>query len=175
MYRKTLPAAQLLARRNLSMPSFSLKPDFSKYKLIKQPVGHIVGTVNDATPRVESDHFHGSYHWTYERSLAVALVPLTMAPFISGVDMPLVDSLLATSILMHSHIGFQSCIIDYIPKRVYGVWHTFAMRLLTFGTIVSFYGVYVMETSDEGLSNLIKKCWEYVEPPIEYDPNKYYL
>lgn len=137
----------------------SLKPNFENFKLIEQPVGHIVGTVNDATPQAEIDYFHGSYHWTYERIIAVSMIPLAVTPFISNVDYPILDAVLATTILVHGHIGFTSCIIDYIPKRVYGIWHKLARYLLTFGTAVGVYGIYEMETSDVGLTNLIKKLW----------------
>lgn len=145
----------MLFRRHLS-----LKPNFSKLKLIPQPPGHIVGTVNEASAVPAADHFHGSYHWSYERAIAVSLVPLTIAPFVSPmVDYPLLDSLLSSLILLHSHIGFQSCIIDYIPKRVYGIWHKLAMSLLTLGTSVSLYGIYLMETTDNGLTSLIGKIF----------------
>ncbi|CCH42261.1 succinate dehydrogenase (ubiquinone) membrane anchor subunit [Wickerhamomyces ciferrii] len=144
----------------LAKRTISLKPDFNKYKLIEQPAGYIVGTVNEATPQAEINYFHGSYHWSYERLLAVALVPLATTPFISQVDFPILDALLATSVLVHSHIGFTSCIIDYIPKRVYGIWHKFARYLLTLGTTVGLYGIYQMETTDVGLTNLIKKIWK---------------
>ncbi|CDR37975.1 CYFA0S01e19790g1_1 [Cyberlindnera fabianii] len=157
--------------RDLSLKS--LKPNFSKYKLIEQPVGNIVGGPNDPTPQPEVDYFHGSYHWTYERLIAISLVPLSITPFVTNVDMPILDSLLSSFILIHSHIGFQSCIIDYIPKRVYGFWHKAAMALLTFGTAVGFYGIYTIETMDEGVTNLIKKLWTEPEPQPFYFGRRY--
>lgn len=163
----------MLSRRFLSFAA--LKPNLKKYKLIEQPVGLIVGTVNEPTPMPEVDYFHGAYHWSYERMLAVSLIPLTMTPFVANIDLPLIDSLMSVSVLMHSHIGFQACIIDYIPKRVYGIWHKYAMGLLTFGTVVSFYGIYLIETTDIGLTNMLKKLWVLQEPPINYDPKQYYL
>ncbi len=147
-------ATQLLTKRFIS-----LKPNFDKYKLIEQPAGYIVGTVNEATPQGEIDYFHGSYHWSYERLLAITMVPLAVTPFVATVDFPVLDAILSTTILLHAHIGFTSCIIDYIPKRVYGIWHKFARYLLTFGTTVGLYGIYEMETTDVGLTNLIKKLW----------------
>jgi len=148
--------------------AISLRPNFEKYKLKEQPPGYVVGTVNEATPQAEIDYFHGSYHWSYERLVAVSLVPLAVTPFVASVDYPVLDSILAATLLIHSHIGFTSCIIDYIPKRVYGIWHKFARYLLTFGTTVALYGIYEMETTDVGLSNLIKKIWAKEEAPASY-------
>jgi succinate dehydrogenase hydrophobic anchor subunit len=149
--------------------SFSLKPNFSKLKLIDQPPGHIVGDVNDPVPTIDPDHYHGSYHWTYERLVAITMVPLSITPFVSSTPYPILDAILSTLILVHANAGFQSCIIDYIPKRVYGVWHKLAMGLLTMGTCVGLYGIYEIETKDEGLTTLVKKLWTEPEPkPLSY-------
>lgn len=137
----------------------SLKPNFSKYKLKKQPPGFIVGTVNDAYEPPEPNHYHGGHHWSYERLVAGALVPLSVAPFILGTEIPMLDTTFAVCCLIHSHMGFKSCIIDYIPQRVYGIWHTYASRLLTFGTAVGLYGIYEIETSYNGIFDIIKNLW----------------
>ncbi|KAH3667007.1 hypothetical protein WICMUC_005354 [Wickerhamomyces mucosus] len=158
--------------RYLSIPKFpkiSLKPDLSKYKLKEQPPGYIVGSVNDATVHPDIDFFHGSYHWSYERLVAVSLVPLTITPFVTSVDLPVLDALLSTLVLMHSHIGLTSCIIDYIPKRVYGIWHTYALRFLALGSVISLYGIYVIETTDEGITSLIKKIWKGKQEQEEFN------
>ncbi|CEP25242.1 SDH5 [Cyberlindnera jadinii] len=165
----------ICAKRSVSVLSrrfvrpISLKPNFEKFKLTSEPPGHIVGDVNDPVPTQEADFYHSVYHWSYERIVAVTMVPLAVLPFVSGTSYPLLDTLLSTLILVHSNAGFQSCIIDYIPKRIYGVWHTYAMRLLAFGTCVGLYGVYELETKDEGITTLLKKLW--TEPkarPISY-------
>lgn len=147
----------------------SLKPDFSRFKLIPQPAGHIMGTVNDAVPIRDPDHFHGSFHWSYERIVAISMVPLAVTPFVVATPYPLVDALFSTLILVHAHAGFQSCIIDYIPKRVYGIWHTIAMRVLMLGSVVGMYGIYEIETKDEGLTTIVKKLWTEPKPkPLSY-------
>lgn len=155
---------QLLSRRSLS-----LKPNLAKFKLKPQPAGGVIGGPNDPTPKPVYDEFHGAYHWSYERLIAVSLIPLATVPFVAGAEFPVADALLCSTILMHSHIGIGACITDYIPERVYGVWSKYASRLLTFGTCVAFYGIYEMETTDEGLTSLIMKLWEkkYIEPEPE--------
>lgn len=137
----------------------SLKPNFSKFKLKPQPPGYVVGTVNDAYVPPESNYYEGGHHWSYEKVVTGSLIPLTVAPFIFGADIPIVDTAFCVTCLFHSHMGLKSCIIDYIPKRVYGIWHTYASRLLTLGTSVSLYGIYLLETEANGLFNIISGVW----------------
>ncbi|ODV80556.1 membrane anchor subunit of succinate dehydrogenase [Suhomyces tanzawaensis NRRL Y-17324] len=147
------------ARPSMFTRPLSLKPNFAKYKLIPQPAGNIVGTVNDAYQPPMADHYEGGYHWSYERAISVALVPLVMTPFVAGVDYPLIDAVCSVALLFHCHVGLKACIIDYIPQRVYGVWHKIASRLLTFGTFVGMYGAYVLETDNNGLFDLLQHMW----------------
>jgi succinate dehydrogenase (ubiquinone) membrane anchor subunit len=75
------------------------------------PLAIYRGTANDPTPFPPSSKTHGSYHWTFERLLSAALVPLTGAAFVtSGSGMPLLDGILGVSLVMHSHIGVCAAI-----------------------------------------------------------------
>jgi succinate dehydrogenase (ubiquinone) membrane anchor subunit len=67
----------------------------------------IEGGVNDPAPVPKPHPTEGSYHWIFERLLAVGLIPLTIAPFAAGSLNPTMDALLCASILIHSHIGFE--------------------------------------------------------------------
>ncbi|KAG7826715.1 hypothetical protein KL919_003630 [Ogataea angusta] len=130
-------------------------------KTIPQPPGNIVGTVNDAYVPPPPHKLHGSLHWTSERVVAIGMAPLIMTPFVTGTSYPLVDSVMGTLLLYHCYVGFESCIIDYIPLRVYGIWHKVAIGLLGFGTLVAGYGVYLIEkTEKEGLVGVVKKLWK---------------
>lgn len=126
---------------------------------IPQPPGGVVGDANDAYVPPPPDKAHGSLHWTFERVVALGLVPVTLYPFINPAC-SIVDTSLCTLLLFHCYTGFQLCIIDYIPKRVYGGLHNAAMYLLMFGTGVAGYGVYEMEKKDGGLAPLIAKLWK---------------
>lgn len=141
----------------------SLKPDFSKLKLTPSPPGGVVGNVNDAFKPPAPNHFHGSYHWDYERITAVSLLPLTGIPLYTalsgGVIHPLLDASLCVMLILHAHYGFMSCIIDYIPKRKFGVWHNMARGLLYGGSALAFYGVYDLETNNNGIVDLIANLW----------------
>ncbi|EDK45916.1 conserved hypothetical protein [Lodderomyces elongisporus NRRL YB-4239] len=136
-----------------------LLPDWSKYKLIEQPPGYIVETVNEAYKPPLPNAYDGSYHWTYDRIISIAMVPLVMTPFVAGVEFPVIDATFSVLTLFHCHAGFKSCIIDYIPKRVYNAWYGVATKLLTFGTCVAMYGIYVMETTSNGLFDVVKSLW----------------
>ncbi|ODQ78018.1 hypothetical protein BABINDRAFT_163059 [Babjeviella inositovora NRRL Y-12698] len=146
---------------NLVRPAHQLvRPSIVRaLKTIPEPAGGIVGTVNDAYIVPSAQKLEGSYHWTSERLVAVGLVPLTVMPLAGGDFSATLDTALASLLLIHCHAGFQACIVDYIPKRVYGAIHSYAMMLLTFGTMVSGYGIYNLEKED-GLTGLVKKLWK---------------
>lgn len=159
MFSLIRPRSPVSILKPFSLRHISLKPDFNKLKKIEQPPGFIVDTVNEPYKHPEPDYYEGSFHWTYERALAISLVPLTMAPFVLGVEYPLIDTVCSVAVLFHSHVGLKSCIVDYIPKRVYGVWHGVASKLLTLGTFVGLYGIYLIETTSNGVFTLIKSLW----------------
>ncbi|KIM79248.1 hypothetical protein PILCRDRAFT_823502 [Piloderma croceum F 1598] len=118
------------------------------------------GTVNDPTDFPPPSKSHGSYHWAFERLLSAGLVPLTAAAFVtSGSQYPVLDGLLGISLVMHSHIGFDSMLVDYLHKRkfpILGPIVTWTLRTATVGVLV---GVYQFNTNDIGLTELITKVW----------------
>ncbi|KAK9474070.1 CybS-domain-containing protein [Dipodascopsis tothii] len=149
-----------LVRQPMRM-SLAARPFVRALGTIPQPAGGIVGTVNEAVPVPPASPSHGSYHWSFERLFAVGLVPLTILPFATGSALsPVLDAVLMATMGIHSFIGFQACIIDYIPKRVYGKLHDFAMYLLVAGTGLLGFGAYKFETEDVGLTATIGKIWK---------------
>lgn len=161
MMRLGIGMGKKLLNLRVFIPSrqISLKPNFSKYKLIPQPPGNIVGTVNDPYVPPSPSFFEGGYHWTYERAIAIGLIPCSIAPFIVGTDIPMIDYIFSVLLLAHCHTGIKSCIIDYIPQRVYGIWHKIASRVLTLGSCMGLYGIYVLETTSNGIFELIRSLW----------------
>jgi succinate dehydrogenase (ubiquinone) membrane anchor subunit len=114
---------------------------------------------NDAAPIPATSPSHGSYHWTFERLIAAGLLPLTIAPFAAGSLNPAMDAVLCATILIHSHIGFESCVIDYIPakrlpKSRFVFW--WGLRL---ATVVVGVGLYEFETNDVGVTQAIRRIW----------------
>lgn len=115
--------------------------------------------VNDATPVPEPNAAHGSYHWTFERLLAAGLVPLTIAPFAAGSLNPTLDAVLCSAVLLHSHMGLQQCIIDYIPKKRYPGLRKLFWWGLNVATVTVGVGLYEFETNDVGVTEAIKRVW----------------
>ncbi|OJD35841.1 mitochondrial succinate dehydrogenase cytochrome b small subunit [Diplodia corticola] len=147
--RDALPAARI-APFHASAASRAILPP---------PPQRIQGTANDPTPVPPVSATHGSYHWSFERVIAIALVPLTVAPFAAGTLNPVTDAVLGALLVLHSHIGFQSCIIDYFPKyRVPGVFRLL-MWVLNGATLLVAYGVYEFETNDVGITEAVKRVW----------------
>ncbi|APA09661.1 hypothetical protein sscle_05g044310 [Sclerotinia sclerotiorum 1980 UF-70] len=114
---------------------------------------------NDAAPVPKPSPSHGSYHWTFERLIAVGLIPLTVAPFVSGSLNPATDAILCAAILIHSHIGFESCVIDYIPRKRLPKTRALFWWGLRGATVLVGVGLYEFETNDVGLTEGIKRIW----------------
>ncbi|XBW34919.1 hypothetical protein QEN19_000483 [Hanseniaspora menglaensis] len=137
----------------------------NKFKLPEQNPGCVDGTINDKLKTQDVSYFEGGFHWSYEKIISVALIPSTLIPLYSYFALenlninPIMDAALSTLILVHATYGFKSCIIDYIPKRKFGYWHILCKRLLQLGGVLSLYGIFIMETENSGLTNLIKKLW----------------
>ncbi|KAJ4366220.1 membrane anchor subunit of succinate dehydrogenase, Sdh4 [Neocucurbitaria cava] len=119
----------------------------------------IVGTTNDPVPVPDPAPAHGSYHWTFERLVSVGLIPVTIAPFAAGSLNPLTDSILCALLIIHSHIGFESCIIDYFPKKRVPLLYNASMWALRIGTVALGLALYSFETNDVGITEAIARLW----------------
>ncbi|ORY14177.1 CybS-domain-containing protein [Clohesyomyces aquaticus] len=119
----------------------------------------IQGTVNDPAPVPHPEYTHGSYHWTFERLVSVGLVPLCIAPFAAGSLNPVMDATLCALLVLHSHIGFESCIIDYIPRKRLPVLRAMADWALRIGTVLLGLALYSFETNDVGITEAVKQLW----------------
>lgn len=152
-----------LGRSRSHIRCISLKPNLSKFKLIPPPPGGVKGTVNDAFKPPLQDPSEGSFHWDYERIAAISLLPLVTGPLYIGITggavPPILDASLCSILLLHVQYGLTSCIVDYIPKRKFGVWHNLAMYLLYGGTVMGLYGVYQLETENNGIVDLFRRLW----------------
>lgn len=126
---------------------------------IPQPPGGIIGTANEPSKIPSPNKTKGSYHWAFEKVVLMGMVPLTVYPFLGGPLTPVLDATLGSLLIVHCHVGFESCIIDYIPSRVYGKWYNVAKYALWGGTLTALYGVYEFETNDVGITESIRKVW----------------
>ena len=89
---------------------------------------------------------------------------------------PVVDGILAIALLVHSHIGFDSCITDYLHERKFPVLGVVCKWLLRVGTGLGVWGVYEFNTNDigaclsfqgfplgvltSGLTELVARLWK---------------
>ncbi|KAF3057312.1 Succinate dehydrogenase [ubiquinone] cytochrome b small subunit, mitochondrial [Daldinia childiae] len=118
------------------------------------------GPLNDPAPIPETSPSHGSYHWTFERLVAAGIIPLTIAPFAGGSLNPGLDAILCSLLLVHSHLGFQSVLVDYIPTSRFPKSRKASMWLLNAATALVGVGLYEFETNDVGLTEAVKRVWK---------------
>ncbi|GKZ33729.1 membrane anchor subunit of succinate dehydrogenase, Sdh4 [Aspergillus brasiliensis] len=119
----------------------------------------IQGTMNDPAPIPKSHPTEGSYHWTFERLVSASLVPLCIAPFAAGSMSPVMDAVICSAIVVHSHIGFHASITDYFPTRRVPKTHTFMIWLLRAFTLSTAVGLYEFETNDVGVTEALRRVW----------------
>lgn len=69
------------------------------------------------------------------------------------------DAILCGTILIHSHIGFEAMVIDYIPSKRLPKTRMVFWWGLRAATILVGVGLYEFETNDVGLTEGIKRIW----------------
>lgn len=84
---------------------------------------------------------------------------MTVAPFAAGSLNPATDAILCGAILIHSHIGFESMVIDYIPNKKYPKLRVLFWWGLRTATLLVAVGLYEFETNDVGVTEAIKRIW----------------
>ncbi|CAL9737156.1 succinate dehydrogenase [ubiquinone] cytochrome b small subunit, mitochondrial [Monosporozyma servazzii] len=153
---------QTTAKRSLTIPFLPILP---------QKPGGVVGTPNDSYKPPTINKFEGSIHWWTEKAFTLTTLPLvTLATLSSGPLSTASDSILSVALLGYCYMEFQSCIADYITARVYGKWHNYAMYLLGAGSLVSLFGIYKLETENDGITGLVKGMWK--AQPIKEEAKK---
>jgi len=95
-------SSSLDASISLRFPSLPLR-DLANSPFPSLAWTDVEGTVNDPTPFPTPNKAHGSYHWTFERLLSAALVPLIASTAVTSVN-PVLDGIICTAIVAHSHM-----------------------------------------------------------------------
>lgn len=128
--------------------------------VLPQRPGGVMGTPNDSYSPPPVSRTEGSVHWWLEKAFVATTVPLvTVAVFIPGPLSTTWDSIFSVALLGYCYMEFHSCITDYVPKRVYGKFHNYALYLLGGGSLISLLGIYKLETDNDGITGLIKSLW----------------
>ncbi|KAI9265554.1 CybS-domain-containing protein [Helicostylum pulchrum] len=104
----------------------------------------------------EEGYEFGAFHWNMERGAAIALIPLMSTQVIYGAH-PVADGLLGVVLPFHIYMGFDSCITDYIPKRVYPRLHKAANWTLGGTTGLVMWGCYEFNTNDIGIMEFAQR------------------
>lgn len=92
--------------------------------------------------------------------ISAGLIPLTIAPFAAGSLNPTMDAVFCAAILIHSHIGFESIVIDYVPKKRLPKTRFVFWWGLRAATVLVGVGLYEFETNDVGVTEAIKRIWK---------------
>ena len=66
---------------------------------------------------------------------------------------PILDGILGVSLIVHSHIGFDSIIVDYVHTRKFPLAGPLAAWALRAATGLAVWGVYEFNTNDVGTYN----------------------
>ncbi|RPB21778.1 succinate dehydrogenase membrane anchor subunit [Terfezia boudieri ATCC MYA-4762] len=153
----------MIARMNVA-PRVGVAAFHTTKKMQIFPAGPQVIDVNTPAPIPDANPVHGSLReacanqttWILplvirERIVSAALIPLT------GSLHPITDAVLAATVVIHSHIGFQACIIDYFPKRTIAGLHRFMRWFLNGCTALVLLSLYEFETNDVGITEAIKR------------------
>lgn len=105
----------------------------------------------------------GKFQEDYEKITKYTLIPLVLTPFCTsymGIPYPpILDTTLGSVALMYTHYGISSMIYQYIPKDKFPKWSKISLWSLYGSTCLAFYGLYELETSNNGAVDLIKKLW----------------
>lgn len=103
--------------------------------------------MNEPTEYPQPNATHGSYHWIFERLISASLVPMVAVATVKHGACGTLDAVLSATLLMHSHIGFDALLVDYLDKRKFPVTGPVAkwiLRAATVATAVGLYGTYLL-------------------------------
>ena len=60
---------------------------------------------------------------------------------------------------IHIYNGFSAVILDYLPKRKFGIIYTIFKGSLIVVTGVAIFGLYKFNTENIGISEAVRKVW----------------
>ncbi|KAJ5388512.1 Succinate dehydrogenase cytochrome b small subunit [Penicillium cosmopolitanum] len=159
LLRQTLATRSPLLRQNVGVSQAVAFHASAKKQILPPLPQTIQGTMNDPVPVPSPHPSEGSYHWTFERAVCVGLIPLSIAPFAAGSLNPVMDAVLCSLLVAHSHVGFQAAIIDYFrPQRV-PKFNSLCNWLLRAFTLTTAVGLYEFETNDVGITEALRRIW----------------
>lgn len=115
-------------------------------------------------PAIPLPHTHSNFPlpWPSQpRYAPSSALPFALVPRFArrSTVQPILDGILAVSLIAHSHLGLATCIDDYVHPRKNPVLGPLAMWALRIGTGLSVWGVYEFNTNDIGESTrALRRC-----------------
>lgn len=114
------------------------------------------------TPQLK--YLEHDYQREYAKVLGYSLLPLALSPIccsVIGIPFPpVLDYALGTTILGYVQYHALNAIGKFIPKACMPRYNLFARYTLYITTTFGLYGLYLLETQDNGVIHLIKKPWK---------------
>jgi succinate dehydrogenase (ubiquinone) membrane anchor subunit len=103
---------------------------------------------------------HGSYHWVFERAVAVTNMGLLTSMIFAPASLySLIDFGLVFALPLHGYLGINAIITDYLPRRKFPIVYPIVKGLWAALSILVTYGLYQFTTNSIGISAFIKKIW----------------
>ncbi len=96
----------------------------------------------------------GTKNWKAERIGSVLTFGLIGAACYSP-SKP-IDIALGIVLPLHCHLGFDSIVTDYVPKRKKPILHGLCMTFLYAGTAATIYGLWELNTKDIGITRAVQ-------------------
>ncbi|KAI9593869.1 CybS-domain-containing protein [Syncephalis fuscata] len=158
MALRLLCQQRAMARRPMSL----ILPQSTAVSLARlhtsAPIRQEVPSVSTHPPQ-NPDKMHGSYHWDFERAIAIAMPALIASTAIKGAN-PVTDALLGVVLPIHTFMGFDACLRDYVDKRKFPTLGPVAKGALWVSFVTVLYGCYHLNTEDIGMTELVIKAWK---------------
>lgn len=110
---------------------------------------------SNITKRFLSGAHDHSKIWLLEKAVSVGL--LAVIPLALVYPNPVLDYVLALSLIVHIHWGFEALVVDYIRPSLFGAAiPKVALASLYIVSIMALAGLFYLNYSDVGLSTAIK-------------------
>ncbi|XP_026273821.1 succinate dehydrogenase [ubiquinone] cytochrome b small subunit, mitochondrial [Frankliniella occidentalis] len=96
--------------------------------------------------------------WTIERALSAVLI--LVVPAALAAPSKALDTVLAVTLVMHSHWGVEAAVVDYVRPIIFGnAFPKVALGGVYVLSIVTLAGLLQIIYTDIGLANTVKKIW----------------
>ena len=98
--------------------------------------------MNDPTEYPKPNRLHGSYHWKFERAIAVCIIPLIATATVKHGASGILDGALSLVLVLHSHKGYNAILGDYLPVRKFHTAGPIGKWLVRLASVLAFAGLY---------------------------------